>query len=124
MIDFFKKSIQSFTGVLRNGTGKEKQLASNLMYEKIAIAFACVEKIASQAETFSFYAKINDKKIDNHQVLKLLFGKQFETGGQSAFSQMIRDLLISGEAFALKTPYNDSSKSISKIKPIFASDKC
>jgi HK97 family phage portal protein len=122
MIEFFKKSIQSFTGVLRNGTGKEKQLASNLMYEKIAIAFACVEKIASQAETFSFYVKINEKTIDNHPVLKLLFSKQFETGGQSSFSQLIRDLLISGEAFALRTPYNDSSKNISKIKPIFASD--
>jgi HK97 family phage portal protein len=122
MFGLFKKSVQSFSSVLKNGTGKEKQLDSDMMYAKIAIAFACVEKIASQAEAFSFEVEQNEKKIDNHPALKLLFGKQFNSGGQTPFSQLIRDLLISGEAFALRLPYGETSKNILKIKPMFAKD--
>lgn len=123
MFGFLKKSIaNTFLGTLKNGTGGSKTLDPSIMYQNISIAFACVEKIASQAESFCFDVKVNDKIVKDHPALKLLFGRQLLLGGQSCFGQSIRNILISGESFVLRMPYGQDSNSVNNLQPLFSAD--
>lgn len=111
----------SFSGFIR-GEACNKNIIPIDMYKKISIAFACVEKISCQAESFKFYIKKGDDVIENHPLYELLFSRNLMLGGQSVFGQIIRNLLISGEAFALRMPYGEVSKNIGRFQPIFKHD--
>lgn len=112
----------SFADIMRVGMDNTKAIQPTDMYQKTAIAFACVEKIASQAESFKFYVKKGDTEIKNHPLHDLLFKRNLLLGGQSVFGQTIRNLLIEGEAFALRMPYGEKSKKIGRLQPIFLHD--
>lgn len=126
MFGWFRKKEEkalSFDNSIRYGdSSKQSVIKPEDMYGKIAIAFACVEKIACQAESFKFYVKQNENIIENHPLYKLLFDRNLLLGGQSVFGQMIRNLLITGESYALRMPYNEKSKNIGRLQPIFTKD--
>lgn len=112
----------SFANGLRYGSDNTNKIIPADMYQKVSIAFTCVEKIACQAESFKYYVKQGDTKFDKHPLHELLFKRQLLLGGQSVFGQAIRNLLIAGEAFALRMPYGDKSKNIGRLQPIFKHD--
>lgn len=130
MFNFFRKkqpnievkSLNSWMHYLSNGDfGKANHLNPALMYNTTSIGFLCVEKIASEAESFSFkVVKNNGEEIQNHPCLNLIFGKNINNGGLSLFSSLIRNLLIHGEAFALRYPFeNTPTKNIHMMQSIF-----
>lgn len=112
----------SFQNAFRYGSDGSKNIPPADMYQKVAIAFTCVEKIACQAESFKFCVKKGETEFGNHPLHKLLFDRNLLLGGQSVFSQLIRNLLIAGEAFALRMPYGEISKNIGRLQPIFHFD--
>ena len=112
----------SFTNDLRYGNDNPNNIIPIDMYQRVSIAFTCVEKIACQAESFKYYVKKGDTEFDNHPLHDLLFKRQLLLGGQSVFGQTIRNLLIAGEAFALRMPYGEKSKNIGRLQPIFKHD--
>lgn len=125
MFGWFGKKEQkalSFINELRYGSDSTNNIITTEMYQKTSIAFTCVEKIACQAESFKFYVKKGDTVIENHPLHKLLFDKNLLLGGQSVFGQIIRNLLIAGEAFALRMPYGEVSRNIGRLQPIFLHD--
>jgi HK97 family phage portal protein len=115
-----KKSLNFLDNFVRGSSSK--LIEQEDVYLKIAVAYACIEKIACQAESFKFYIKDKDVKREKHPLHKLLFERSLFLGGQSAFGQLIRNLLIYGEAYALRMPFDDVSRTIGKIQPIFSKD--
>lgn len=124
---FEKKSVSTahIADLIRYGTDGAitDGMRAEEMYRRLAIAFLCVEKIASEAEGFTYKIvnKSSGEEAKNHPIHNLLFGRDLKSGGLSTFSSNIRDMLIKGEAFALRTPYGEmaTGKGMNGIKAIF-----
>ena len=126
MFKWFEKksaSIAHVVDLMRYGTdgAVTDGMRAEEMYRKLAIAFLCVEKIASEAEGFTYkiVKKGSEEEVKNHPIHNLLFGRDLRSGGLSTFSSNIRDILIKGEAYGLKAPYGETGKSMSGIKAVF-----
>ena len=122
---FEKKSVTTATvaDLIRYGSDGNVTSAMNPeeMYRRLAIAFVCVEKIATEAEAFTFKVcdRSSGEELKNHPIHDLLFGRDLKTGGLSTFSSNIRDLLVKGEAFGLRMPYGEVNSSVVSLKSIF-----
>lgn len=123
MLEWFKQKkteVKSFIAdYARFGdvtTNPKQAIPPQIMYAKTAIAYTCVEKIAKQALSFNYLVKDqNDKIIPSHPIHKLLFERSIIDGGQCVFSSIIRNLLVHGEAYALRMPYDTGGNITSKI---------
>lgn len=108
-----EKKFNTVSDILRygnTGTNPRKALSPQEMYSIIGIAFTAVEKITTQAMSFKYKVlDQNGNERPNHPFLGYLFDSNLIYGGQKLFAQIIRNLLIHGEAYALRMPYGQSN---------------
>lgn len=92
------------------GTHPQKALSPQEMYCIVAIAYTAVEKIVTQAMSYEYKAiDQSDEEIPRHPSLNYLFDANLVYGGQKVFAQILRNLLIHGEAYALRMPYGQGN---------------
>ena len=90
-----------------------EMISPQVMYYKAAIAFTCVEMIVKEAETYYFYLKNENNEIVedvDSKIQTLLFKRSLAYGGQSPFSNILRNILIFGEGYLLRTPFDVDSE--------------
>ena len=112
-------SFYRFSQFLNGGKFSVNAISPQEMYAATAIGFLCVEKITAEAEAIPIIVK-NERGevVENSPIHSLVFNRQFRTGGQPVFSSIMRNMLVHGESYLLRNPYNSENSVIDHLFPL------